>query len=59
MWRDSTGTAVPVTFAPSPNNESWVANWDQSLVMSAKVLAQEEDKGSSACIGWLSLPPNS
>ncbi len=39
------GTAVPLTFAASPNNESWVANWDQSLVMSAKVQAQEEDKG--------------
>ena len=39
------GTAVPVTFSPSPNNESWVANWDQSLVMSAKVQAQEDDKG--------------
>jgi hypothetical protein len=39
------GTAAPLAFAPSPNNESWVANWDQSLVMSGKVQAQEEDKG--------------
>ena len=40
------GTAVPLAYVPSPNNESWVANWDQSLVMSAKVQAQEEDKGA-------------
>lgn len=39
------GTAVPVTFAASPNDESWVPDWDKSLVMSAKVQAGEEDKG--------------
>ncbi|MCE9525895.1 MAG: hypothetical protein K8R36_07565, partial [Planctomycetales bacterium] len=40
------GTAAPLTFASCPNNEAWVANWDQSLVMSSKVQAQEEDKGT-------------
>lgn len=40
------GTASPLAFAACPNNESWVTSWDQSLVMSSKVQAQEEDKGS-------------
>ena len=37
------GTAAPLRFVPS--NEAWVSNWDQSLIMSAKVQAKEEDKG--------------
>jgi len=40
------GTAVPVSFTPSPDGESWVPNWDQSLVMSGKVQTGEDDKGA-------------